>query len=222
MRPVTIVTRKDTVSQQCFYRRDAPKREMSDVSEQNLNSLFLDTLISKSNGMTWQATIQLEEKQIALKVDTGTEATAISQDTFKGFNNKSIVLIPSQKSLIGPAGQLLPVLAHFLGKLSYKNYNSRQNIYYVKSLRANLLGLPAITLKLASLNIYMIGEDCDLRNTIHYNFPTLFKGLGNLGEPYTIKLQSDAKEDSLFTARKIPLPLRDMVREELNSMDQWE
>ena len=83
------------------------------------------------------------------------------------------------------------------------------------------MGLPAITaLKLAILNIYMIGEeDCDLRNTIHSKFPALFKGLGNLGEPYTIKLQSDAKPHSLFTARKIPLPLRDVVKEELDSME---
>ena len=66
----------------------------------------------------------------------------------------------------------------------------------------------------------MIGEeDCDLRNTIHSKFSALFKGLGNLGEPYTIKLQSDAKPHSLFTARKIPLPLCDVVKEELDSME---
>ena len=61
---------------------------MSDVSEQNLDGLFLDTLTARSCGRTWQATIQLEGKQITFKVDTGAEATAISEDTFKGFSNK--------------------------------------------------------------------------------------------------------------------------------------
>uniref|UniRef100_A0A1X7VTK1 Peptidase A2 domain-containing protein n=1 Tax=Amphimedon queenslandica TaxID=400682 RepID=A0A1X7VTK1_AMPQE len=89
---------------------------------------------------------------MTFKVDTGAGATAVSQDTFKGFSNGSIVLIPSQKSLRGPSGQPLP-------------------------------------------------------------------GLGNLGEPCTIKLQSGAKPHLLFTARKIPLTLRDMVREELNSTE---
>ena len=50
-------------------------------------------------------------------------------------------------------------------------------------------------------------------------FPDLFQGLGNLGEPYDIQLQPDAKPYSLFTPRHIPLPLRPQVKAELDGME---
>ena len=39
-------------------------------------------------------------------------------------------------------------------------------------------------------------------------FPSLFQGIGNLGEPYYIQLKADAKPYALFTTRNVPLPLR--------------
>ena len=95
----------------------------------------------------------------------------------------------------------------------------------MKTLCSNLLGLPAIeSLKIATLNIHTIDDDSNqedslVRKSVRDKFPSLFQGLCNLGEPYTITLQSDAKPHSLFTARKIPLPLRNAVREELNTME---
>ena len=50
-------------------------------------------------------------------------------------------------------------------------------------------------------------------------FPNLFKGLGNLGEPYEIKLKPDAKPYCLYTPRNVPIPLRTKVREELDRME---
>ena len=46
---------------------------------------------------------------------------------------------------------------------------------------------------------------------IEEKFPSLFRGLGTLGDPYTIKLKPDAKPKALYTARKVPLRLRDAV-----------
>ena len=54
---------------------------------------------------------------------------------------------------------------------------------------------------------------------IHYNkFPALFEGLGNLGEPFDIRLQPGARPYALFTPRNIPIPLRQRVRQELDRM----
>ena len=51
-------------------------------------------------------------------------------------------------------------------------------------------------------------------------FPKVFLGLGTWGDEYTIKLQYDARPFSLFTPRKVPFPLRDKVREELERMER--
>ncbi|KAL5481824.1 hypothetical protein EMCRGX_G022073 [Ephydatia muelleri] len=50
-------------------------------------------------------------------------------------------------------------------------------------------------------------------------YPTLFQGLGSLGEPYDIQLKPDAQPYALFTSRNIPLPLRSKVEQELKQME---
>ena len=49
-------------------------------------------------------------------------------------------------------------------------------------------------------------------------FPALFQGLGNLGEPFDIRLQPSAKPYALFTPRNILIPLHQKVRQELDRM----
>ena len=50
-------------------------------------------------------------------------------------------------------------------------------------------------------------------------YPSLFTGLGNMGEEYEIQLKPSAKPYSIFTPRNVPLPLRDKVQEELTRME---
>ena len=50
-------------------------------------------------------------------------------------------------------------------------------------------------------------------------FPSVFQGLGNLGEEYEICLQPDATPHSLFAPRHVPLPLRPKVKTELDRME---
>ena len=47
----------------------------------------------------------------------------------------------------------------------------------------------------------------------------MFQGLGNLGEPYTIKLQQNSTPFALNTRRAIPLPLLSRVQAELTKME---
>ena len=53
------------------------------------------------------------------------------------------------------------------------------------------------------------------RELVHTRFPTLFKGLGTLGDEYTIKLKQNATPYSLFTPRNVAIPLREKVKQEL-------
>ena len=78
-------------------------------------------------------------------------------------------------------------------------------------LLTNLLGLPAIiALKLiARLEAVSVSSIMD-------EFPALFQELE--GEPFDICLQPSAKPYALFTPRKIPIPLRQKVTQELDRM----
>ena len=83
-------------------------------------------------------------------------------------------------------------------------------------MKNNLLGLPAIE----ALNLAVrLDAAEDYRSMIVRSYPKVFEGLGNLGEPYEIKLGPNPKPYALYTSRRVPLPLRDRVREELNRME---
>ena len=54
---------------------------------------------------------------------------------------------------------------------------------------------------------------------VKQDFPKVFNGLGNFGEPYSIKLKYGATLRALFTPRNVPIPLREKVKKELERME---
>ena len=110
-------------------------------------------------------------------------------------------------------------VGQFSGTLSFKTKSTLQPIFIIKGLRNNLLGLPAIEALsvVARLETTAAGS-CD-RASVMEKYPSLFTGLGNMGEEYEIQLKPSAKPYSIFTPRNVPLPLRDKVREELTRME---
>ena len=54
---------------------------------------------------------------------------------------------------------------------------------------------------------------------IQQRFPKVCNGLGTLGEPYVIKLKPDVNPYTLFTARNVPIPQRNKVRDEPERME---
>ncbi len=78
-----------------------------------------------------------------------------------------------------------------------------------------LLGLPAIkALTLVKrVHTVQVGED------IIKGYPTVFKGLGKLTAPYKIELKPGATPYALSAPRRVPLPLLDKVRTELDRME---
>ena len=103
-----------------------------------------------------------------------------------------------------------------MGEISYKGKSINHPVFVVAGLKTNLLGLPAIT----SLNLAArINNLNALQDEVLDQFPSVFQGLGTLGEEYEIQLKSDAKPFSLYTTRNVPLPLRQNVLQELNRME---
>ena len=127
--------------------------------------------------------------------------------------NKSYV--PSTKILYRPSRQPLHCIGQFAGKFSHKGKAATQPVFVVKGLKSNFLGLPAITaLRLVThLDMTEAAEDYQMQ------FPSLFEGLGNLGEPFMIHLKEGAVPHCIYTPRQVPLPLREKVKQELDKME---
>ncbi len=81
------------------------------------------------------------------------------------------------KLLYGPGRNALDIVGELTVTLSYKQTSSPQQIFVVRGLQRNLLGLPAIT----ALNLAArLDSTIDYKTLIEESFPSTFQGLGNL------------------------------------------
>ncbi len=99
--------------------------------------------------------------------------------------------------------------------MEYQGVSTEQQVYVIEGLKVNLLGLPAIR----ELNIVRRLDALDTATAVKSRFPSVFRGLGTLGEEYKIELREGAVPYSLFTPRTVPIPLRLKVRTELQRME---
>ena len=195
------------------------------VDESGLETTFLDATTSSSpTGETaWFVKVCVgrhAKKEVTFKLDTGAEVTAISQETYQELPNAPSLSAP-QRTLCGPSRRPLQVLGQCQIDLSHKELTSNQQVFVVKGLRSNLLGLPAIrALNLAVRIDETTTTTTPLSSTHIYNrFRRVFHGLGNLGEEYHIRLKPGATPFALYAPRRVPLPLRKKVSEELQRME---
>ena len=153
--------------------------------------------------------------EVTFKLDTGAGVTAVSERVHQSLHPTTPLLKPT-KVLYGPDRKQLQVLGQFTHTISHDKKTSEQQIFVVKGLRTNLLGLPAITaLKLAA----RLDSVDDYRAKVLAAYPDVFTGLGNLGEPYKIELKPDARPHAIYTPRRVPYPIRDKVKRELEQME---
>ena len=202
--------RKGHYSAQCFSKTIA---ELSHGSSTHEETAFLDA-VSDNQQATWTIQIELDGQQTVFKIDTGAQVTAISETTWKHLGAKQ--LNAPTKVLYDVARKPLDVIGQFTGKLSHNNKLTTQTVFVVTDLQTNLLGLPTITaLNLAArMDLTTAIED-----EIRTKFPSVFTGLGNLGEEYEIQLKPDAVPYCMYAPRHVALPLRSQVQQELERME---
>ncbi|KAL7851818.1 hypothetical protein SRHO_G00176030 [Serrasalmus rhombeus] len=162
----------------------------------------------------WCEMVQLNSGKVVFKLDTGATVTAIPSSSYYAKSHGT--LQSSRKVLYGPGNHKLEVEGLFKGKLSFDNKVTEQDIYVVGGLAKPLLGLPALKALALIKRVHVVqGQQEDFKAL----YPTVFSGLGKLKEPYKIELEPGAVPYALSTPRRVPLPLRDKVRAELNRME---
>ena len=85
----------------------------------------------------------LQNQMVTFKLDTGAEVTAVSEATFKSLTE--VVLKQPDRKLFGTTHQALEVVGEFRSKLSVWDNMYQGDIYVIRGLKNNLLGLSAIT-----------------------------------------------------------------------------
>ena len=201
--------RKGHFSPQCFSRT-----VLAVATEEVSDDSYLDYVTSNQT-ITWKATVKIGTHPTIFKLDTGAEVTAVSEEVFLKLNK---TLQKPFRVLYGPSRQCLNVIGQFDETLNFKERLALHTIFVVRGLKTNLLGLTAII----SLNLASRVDTttvADYKSLVEESFPKVFKGLGNSGDPYTIKLSQNATPHPIYTSRTIALPMRTKAQEELEKME---
>ena len=187
-----------------------------------LEENYLDTLTDLEQSPTsWTTTVRVNSTDILFKLDTGAEVTAISKKAFLSIENTP-ELHNSSRLLYGPEHKPLSVVGQLSATLQHESADStcNQQIFVVEGLTRNLLGLPAIVALGLIARVDNTEEVTNSTAELLDAYPKVFQGLGEFGEPYCIKLVPDAVPHAIFTPRRIPIPYREKVKEELSRMEE--
>ncbi|XP_037518504.1 uncharacterized protein K02A2.6-like [Rhipicephalus sanguineus] len=176
-------------------------------SKQKVGSIHLSTVGAGAKSLLVDVTV--DEYTMQFKVDSGAEVSAIPED----FPKLLAKLDKVDTVLTGPGGQPLRVLGSYTAQLRWRGKTSLQRLFVIESLSVPLLGLPAIqALDVVKFLGGVQAPEASLQ-------ADLFRGLGTLKEEYRIRLKPGATPFSLSVPRRIPIPLHETVRRELNKLE---
>ncbi|KAK3107078.1 hypothetical protein FSP39_006562 [Pinctada imbricata] len=159
----------------------------------------------------WMVDLSINGVSVRFKIDTGADVTVIPEEIsrkVKGSEHKP------DRILYGPTNKNLIVAKMIKVAVQYNDKTSDQEIYVVKNLKTALLGRPAIE----ALNLLMRVENVNTGTDVKKEHPKLFDGLGKTNWEYKISLKDNAKPYALSSPRRVPLPLMNQVKGELERM----
>ena len=159
---------------------------------------FLGAVDGEPTG-AWYEPLQLNGHTVRFKIDTGADVSVVSSATWRTLGKPT--LKPTQVQLSSPGGKL-HCLGEFTSNVKCKDRTYTESVVVIEnSNQISLLAREAAT---------RMGLVARLEEVQHF---------GQMDtEPVEIKLRGDATPYCVTTARKVPFPLMDAVKAELDKM----
>ena len=173
-------------------------------------------MVERSSKESWKAEVKLNEHAVKFKVDTGADVTVTPPNIYHSLVPKPF-LSKCDKTLMGPCKHKLCCLGNFTAKVCVNDKVITELIYVVKDLERPLLGRDAAEKLKLVIRVDTVSSD-DYKTKMASKHRQLFTGLGQMKETYTITLKEDAKPFAISVPRKVPLPLYQKTKDELDRM----
>ncbi|UYV64010.1 K02A2.6-like [Cordylochernes scorpioides] len=165
----------------------------------------------------WTAEIQVNGKKVKFKLDSQADVTCVPLCLFKKIMGQQR-LVESDINLRAAEFSELQTVGMFISTLRNGNYEIKEKIYVIRRLSEPLLSRRACEL----LNLARRIEVVATRINPIKEFPEVFEGLGEIGNPYEIKLKPGAKPYAVHTPRRVPIPLMEKLKTRLEELDKGE
>ncbi|UYV84462.1 K02A2.6-like [Cordylochernes scorpioides] len=163
----------------------------------------------------WTAEIQVNGKKVKFKLDSQADVTCVPLCLFKKIMGQQR-LVKSDINLRAAEFSELQTVGMFISTLRNGNYEIKEKIYVIRGLSEPLLSRRACEL----LNLARRIEVVATRINPIEEFPEVFEGLGQIGNPYEIKLKPGAKPYAVHTPRRVPIPLMEKLRTRLEELEK--
>ncbi|UYV70566.1 hypothetical protein LAZ67_7003550, partial [Cordylochernes scorpioides] len=163
----------------------------------------------------WTAEIQVNGKQVKFKLDSQADVTCVPLCLFKKIMGQQR-LVESDINLRAAEFSELQTVGMFISTLRNGNYEIKEKIYVIRRLSEPLLSRRACEL----LNLARRIEVVATRINPIKEFPEVFEGLGQIGNPYEIKLKPGAKPYAVHTPRRVPIPLMEKLKTRLEELEK--
>lgn len=188
------------------------------VNKINDNFLFIGSVeVNEINNNRWFSVLEINKKEIKLKIDTGAQANILPLKLYNSLGIKSN-LRQTQVTLTSYTGNNLKIVGkcYIPCKKDDKTFNLE--FYIVDSNTQAILGLDS------SLELNLIKRIDSLTKNCQYNslineFSELFEGIGCINEPYHIEIDKNAKP-VVHPTRKVALPLMDDLKQSLAELEK--
>ncbi|UYV60230.1 K02A2.6-like [Cordylochernes scorpioides] len=163
----------------------------------------------------WTAEIQVNGKQVKFKLDSQADVTCVPLCLFRKIMGQQR-LVESDINIRAAEFSELQTVGMFISTLRNGNYEIKEKIYVIRRLSEPLLSRRACEL----LNLARRIEVVATRINPIKEFPEVFEGLGQIGNPYEIKLKPGAKPYAVHTPRRVPIPLMEKLKTRLEELEK--
>ncbi|UYV79920.1 hypothetical protein LAZ67_18001091 [Cordylochernes scorpioides] len=163
----------------------------------------------------WIAEIQVNGKKVKFKLDSQADVTCVPLCLFKKIMGQQR-LVKSDINLRAAEFSELQTVGMFISTLRNGSYEIKEKIYVIRRLSEPLLSRRACEL----LNLARRIEVVATRINPIKEFPEVFEGLGQIGNPYEIKLKPGAKPYAVHTPRRVPIPLMEKLKTRLEELEK--
>ena len=164
----------------------------------------------------WRAKIEVNKTQVNFKLDSGSQTSTISESVYKKLNPK-LKLHTVKTKLYGYGGNPIQVKGRCYTQVKYKGIAYNVAFFVVQGNRQPLLGLQdCVRLGLVK-RVNVVEKDSN--KEIIDEYPDVFEGLGCLPGKHHITVKENAQPVK-NACRKVPFPIRDKLKEELDRMER--
>ena len=164
----------------------------------------------------WRANIEVNGTRVNFKLDSGSQTSTISESVYKRLRPKPKMHAVKTK-LLGYGGNPIPVKGRCYTQVKHKGTLYNMAFFVVQGSRQPLMGLrDCVRLGLVK-RVCVVDKDSNKEFIDEY--PDLFEGLGCLPGKHHITVAENAQPVK-NACRKVPFPIRDKLKEELDRMER--